>query len=575
MSSSGRRRPPVDPRLWRHARSFRRWLAASVAIGLGLTICLVAQASFLALALALTDAVGHRGDHRSLSFAVAGLVAATIARAGLALAAEQASTGAASRTKMELRARAITSLAARKPLSVAARSTGDLAITIGHGLDALDDYIGRYLPRLILAFLAPIVLLVWIAHLDVLSAGIITVTLLLLPVFMILVGQLTQRRVDEQWQVLTSLSGQFLDAVEGQATLRAFGRSQAQNRTIAISTEKLRRTTMGTLRVALLSALVLETLAALGTALVAVPLGLRLVSSQIGLTSALTILILTPEVYLPLRRASADFHANAQGAAALDAVFMILEGTETPKQPETSDTIRRPKSDAVGIQLRKVWVSYPGQDHPALHNFGFELLAGEHVGVRGPSGAGKSTLVGVLAGLIIPGRGEVLVDGIDICAVGVDVWRSQLTWVPQRPMIFSGTIAENLRIAAPHASDAELWQALELACLDSLVASLPGGLKAPLVERAEQLSAGERQRLGIARAMVRRQTGLILLDEPTAHLDPATEAAVVEKLGPVLAGRSTVIVTHRTTPLSLVDRVIELAPPERPDDSPDLLVATR
>ena len=315
ISSTGWRHSPVDPRLWRQARTFRLWVAASVVIGLGLTACLVAQATFLARALSLS--LFHRGENHAIAAALVGLVVATLVRAALAFASEQAATGAASRTKSELRAAALAKLLALAPAELAQRRTGEVAVTLGHGLDGLDGYVGRYLPRLVLAVLAPLALLGWVAHLDLLSAGILVITLALLPMFMVLIGQRTRARARSRWRALGQLSGQFLDAVEGLPILRAFGRARAQRETIARATAELRRETLGTLQVALLSALVLETLAAVGTALVAVPLGLRLLSGQMTLTVALTILVLAPEVYLPLRRASSDFHASTEGVAKL------------------------------------------------------------------------------------------------------------------------------------------------------------------------------------------------------------------------------------------------------------------
>ncbi|MGH3246196.1 MAG: thiol reductant ABC exporter subunit CydD [Trebonia sp.] len=565
------RRAPIDPRLWHRAPAFRWWVSGSVVIGLASTVALIVQATFLSAAVAA--AFAPAGRTHAISHDLAGLVAVTLVRAVLAFGAEQAATGAARRTKTELRAAAIEELAARGPSGAGQRPTGDLAITLGHGLDALDGYVGRYLPRFVLAFLAPVVLTGWIARLDLLSAGILIVTLVLLPVFMILVGRLTAERVAARWSSLATLSGQFLDAVEGLATLRAFGRVPAQRLAIARTSDQLRRATLGTLKVALLSALVLETLAAVGTALVAVPLGLRLLSGQLLLAPALTILVLAPEVYLPLRRASAEFHASTDGLAALDAVFAILDGPESGQdEPRHGDfaprSRRRPPPPHTGppsphtgppvIELRDVVARYPGVDRRALGPLGLRIGAGEHLGVVGPSGAGKSTLVGLLAALVRPDEGRILVDGLDLGAIDVARWRARLSWVPQRPTLFSGTVADNLRLGSPSVPDDELWRALDLACLAEVVAALPGKLAARLAEHAETLSAGERQRLALARALVRDKADVVLLDEPSAHLDPATEADLIERLHGAFEGRSLLVVTHRPRPLDLVDRVVTL-----------------
>jgi thiol reductant ABC exporter CydD subunit len=564
----------VDPRLWRHVGAFRRWIVGEVVLGLGLTACLIGQATFLAAGL--TDLLFRRADHGAVRVALLGLVVTTAIRGGLSFFAEWAASRAAATTKAELRGEALAKVISLGPVWLASQQTGELTVTLGHGLDALDDYIGRYLPATMLAVLSPVVLLGWIAHLDLLSAGILIVTLLLLPLFMVLVGQLTKTRVAARWRTLTRLSGQFLDAVEGLATLRAFGRSQRQRDAIAEATGDLRRATLKTLQAALLSALVLETLAAVGTALVAVPLGLRLLSGDMTLAPALTILILTPEVYQPLRRASADFHASTEGLAALQATFALIDRPSHLAVPIVDPG--EPRRAAVGasgtkgvaevalaspsIELRAVSVSYPRRSEEALANCTVAVCSGERLGVVGPSGAGKSSLIGLVTGLITPFQGKVLVDGVElaplVAAIDLQAWRRRLAWVPQRPTLFSGTIADNLRLGARDASDAELWAALDLACLADVVAGLPRGLQAMVREHAEDLSAGERQRLALARALVRRHASLVLLDEPTAHLDPDIEQAVVNGLRTALAGRSAIIVTHRHRMLELTDRVIAM-----------------
>jgi ATP-binding cassette subfamily C protein CydCD len=571
----GARQTIIDPRLWRHVSAFRRWVAGVVLLGLGLTACLVGQATFLAAGL--TDLLFHRADHGALRAALLGLVVATAARGALSFFAEWAAARAAAKTKAELRTGALAKAMSLGPVWLAGQSTGELAVTLGHGLDALDDYIGRYLPAAILAVLAPVMLLGWIAHLDLLSAGILVVTMALLPVFMVLTGQRTKTRVAARWRTLTRLSGQFLDAVEGLATLRAFGRAQRQRGAIAEATGDLRRATLKTLQVAFLSALILETLAAVGTALVAVPLGLRLLSGDMTLAPALTILILTPEVYLPLRRASADYHAGAEGLAALQATFALIDQPSRLPVPDLGHAgdrrgapgivpgARRVAEAAVvppSIELQAVSVCYPGRSEEVLARCTLAVAPGEHLGVTGPSGAGKSSLIAVVTGLVNPCQGKVLLDGVELAPAGaamdLQAWRNRLTWVPQRPALFSGTVADNLRLGAPGASDAQLWAALDLACLADVIAGLPGGLQARVREHAEDLSAGERQRLALARALVRRHAGLVLLDEPTAHLDPGIEQAVADGLRDALSGRSAIIVTHRRRLLELTDRVISL-----------------
>jgi ATP-binding cassette subfamily C protein CydD len=564
-------RLPIDPRLWRQAPAFRLWVIVATLIGVGLTVCLVAQATFLAEVLDV--AMFHRGDGSALTLGLIGLLIATLVRTILAFLTEQAAVRAAARTKAQLRRLAVGKLLSLGPDQLSRHHAGELAVTLGHGLDGLDGYVGHYLPRLVLAFIAPLMLLAWVAHLDLLSAGILAMTLVLLPLFMVLIGRLTAARVASRWLALSRLSGQFLDAVEGLAILRAFGRAKVQRDVIRQATEDLRKATMGTLQVALLSALVLETLAAVGTALVAVPLGLRLLTGQVTLTVALTVLVLTPEVFLPLRRASSDFHSTAEGVAALDAVWdLIAEPTQTwaspGSRPPVGNATRQPMQSQVAaashpsppprVELSGLLVTFSGRQEAALSGLDLQLESGEHLGLTGPSGAGKSTLVAVLAGLVRPGSGAVLVDGIELTDADLSGWRRRLTWLPQLPTLFAGTVADNLRLASPSASDAELWTALEVAGLEDLVHSLPGQLQAHVGEQAHELSAGERQRLALARAMVRGQAGLVLLDEPSAHLDPAKEAEVMARLQPALRGRTVLVVSHRRRVLELCDRTLVL-----------------
>ena len=550
------RHGPLDRRLWREARAVRWWTAASVAVGIGQLACLVAQAAYLARALTAAMS-GHTMFSRTdrITPALTGLVVATSLRAVLAFGAELAATGAVGRAKAGLRRRALAHLLAGAPASVAEERDGELAVALGHGLDRLDVYLGSYLPKMVLAYLAPVALVIWIGHLDWLSALTLVVTLLLLPIFMVLVGQATETRVASQFDALARLSAQFLDAVTGLATLRAFGRARAQRIVIGEATDALRRTTLETLRVTFLSGLVLETLASVGTALVALPLGLRLLSGRMTLAPALAILIITPEVFLPLRRASAEFHASTEGTAAADAVLALMG------DPSVGDAAERTEASREGaplLRLDGVSVAYPGRARPAVAAADLELAAGEHVALVGPSGVGKSSLAAVAAGVLRPSAGRAFGGGRVLDAASLPAWRARVAWLPQRPTLFSGSVADNLRLAAPAATDEELWVALGTACAADVVRRLPGGLDAVLGEGGGTLSAGERQRLGLARTLLRSGVELMILDEPTAHLDPETEALVVAGLRRALAGRAALIVTHREAPLELADRVVAL-----------------
>jgi ATP-binding cassette subfamily C protein CydD len=381
------------------------------------------------------------------------------------------------------------------PAWLAGERAGELAVTLGRGLDALDVYIGEYLPRLVLAVLGPLVLLGVIGIVDWLSAVILLAALSVVPVFMVLIGRLTEQRLARRWQALSTLGAQFLDVVEGLATLRAFGRARRQETQIAEVTDELRRTTLAVLKEAFLSALVLETLAAVGTALVAVPLALRLLSGHMTLAPALTVLVLTPEVFLPLRRASADFHAAAEGLSAMDRVFDILgpaagHGTRVPAfgAPAPDTTRRGPTS----LVLADVSVRYEARGGAALDHVDLEVAPGERVALLGPSGAGKSSLLGAVLGLVPFGSGTISLGGVALADADPRWWRSQFAYVPQRPHLFAGTLEENLRLGDIDATAGELAAALdELLGERSLVVATHRGVLLGLVDRVVGVGDGQ------------------------------------------------------------------------------------
>lgn len=553
----------------------RPWLIVAAAVGAGLTASLVAQAVFLGDLLArLFQPPVTLHD---VSLDLLGLAAATVARSALTTTGATAGVIAANRARGRLRHDALVAVLRRGPAWLAGERTGELAVTLGRGLDSLDAYVGDYLPRFVLAGLSPLLLLAVIGILDWLSLVILLADLSVVPLFMMLIGRLTDQRVARRWAALTSLGAHFLDTVQGLATLRAYGRARRQESQIEEVTNDLRRTTLAVLRETFLSALVLETLAAVGTALVAVPLALRLIGGHISLAHALTILLLTPEVFLPLRRASADFHAASEGLSASDRVFELL-GAADASAPAGSGAagVAGPGSGAAELPTCTVLgpllvagltVVYPDRGSPALSGVELEVAPGERVAVIGPSGAGKSSLLGAIVGLTPMTAGSITLDGHSQRHADPEWWRSQFAYLPQRPRLFSGTLMDNLRLGSPlppsPTRDEELAAALSVAQLEALVARLPGGLTAEIGEGGERLSTGERQRVALARALWRPGPMIVVLDEPTAHLDAATESRIVTGLDQWLGERSLVVASHRDRLLELVDRVITLDPGRR------------
>jgi thiol reductant ABC exporter CydD subunit len=435
--------------------------------------------------------------------------------------------------------------------------TGGLAVLATHGIDALDGYFSRYLPQAFLAVIVPVTVVGVVGGLDWISAAIIAATVPLVPLFMALVGASTAERTERQLQTLQRLAGRFLDAVAGLPTLKVFGRAKAQAEAIGEMTDRYRHTTMLTLRVAFLSSLVLELLATISVALVAVAVGLRLLGGHLDLRTALFVLVLAPEAYLPLRLLGTNFHASAEGMRAADQVFTVLEQPLSPRGSATA----APDPSVAGLSVRDLQVTYPGRGRRALRPISFTVHPGELLGVVGPSGCGKSTLLNVLLGLVAPDAGSVQIGAHDLKDLDIEVWRSRLAWVPQRPHLFAASLAENVCLGRPDAPASDLTRAIAHAGLDEVVARLPDGLETRLGERGAGLSAGERQRVALARAFL-MDAPLLLLDETTANLDGGTEEAVLGAVRRLVAGRTVVLAAHRPELVAMADRVISLVPEE-------------
>ncbi|WP_455567262.1 thiol reductant ABC exporter subunit CydD [Streptomyces cinereoruber] len=540
---------PIDPRLLRYARATRVFLTAMVVLGLVGAALVVAQAMLIAEIV-----VGSFQEGRSVSTLATPLLllaGVAVARGLVSWLTELAAHRASAAVKSELRGRLLGRAAALGPGWLGGQRAGSLIALATRGVDALDDYFARYLPQLGLAVVVPVAVLARIVTEDWVSAAIIVVTLPLIPLFMILIGWYTQARMDRQWKLLSRLSGHFLDVVAGLPTLKIFGRAKSQAESIRAITSEYRQATMRTLRIAFLSSFALELLATLSVALVAVTIGMRLVHGDLDLYTGLVILILAPEAYLPLRQVGAQYHAAAEGLAAAEEIFDVLE------QPvRNGGTGAVP--DSVRLELDAVTVRHAGRAEPSLDAVTLTVEPGETVALVGPSGAGKSTLLDVVLGFTAPEPGgSVRVGGEDLAGLDPEAWRSRIAWVPQRPYLFAGTIAENVRLARPDASDEAVREALRDAGADGFVAELPDGLDTLLGEDGAGLSAGQRQRLALARAFLADRP-LLLLDEPTAALDGETEAGVVDAVRRLAAGRTVLLVVHRPALLAVADRVMSL-----------------
>ncbi|OIK26544.1 thiol reductant ABC exporter subunit CydD [Streptomyces malaysiense] len=543
---------PVDPRLLRYARATRFFLVAVVALGAVGAGLVIAQA--MLVAEVVVGAFQHGRSLAELTTPLLLLVAVSAGRALIAWLTERAAHRASAAVKSELRGRLLERAAELGPGWLGGQRTGSLVNLATRGVDALDDYFSRYLPQLGLAVVVPVAVLARIVTEDWVSAAIIVGTLPLIPLFMMLIGWATQARTDRQWRLLSRLSGHFLDVVAGLPTLKVFGRAKAQADSIRRITGEYRQATMRTLRIAFISSFALELLATLSVALVAVTIGMRLVHGDMDLYIGLVILVLAPEAYLPLRQVGAQYHAAAEGLAAAEEIFEVLE-TPVP----VSGTAAVPSG---AVAFESVTVRYPGRSADAVSEVSFTVEPGETVALVGPSGVGKSTLLNVLLGFVRPAAGRVRVGGADLAELDLAQWRSRIAWVPQRPHLYAGTIAENVRLARPSADDEAVRRALRDAGAWEFVAALPEGAGTVLGEDGAGLSAGQRQRLALARAFLSDRP-LLVLDEPTAALDGVTEAEVVSAVRRLAVGRTVLVVVHRPALLEVADRVVRLEPVTR------------
>ncbi|CAM5474530.1 thiol reductant ABC exporter subunit CydD [Streptomyces abikoensis] len=544
---------PVDPRLLKYATATRFFLAASVALGLAGAGLVIAQA--MLVAEIVTGAFQHGRSAGDLGAPLVLLAAVAAGRAAVSWLTELAAHRASAAVKSELRDRLLSRATRLGPGWLDARRTGELTTLATRGVDALDDYFARYLPQLGLAVVVPVAVLARIVSADWLSALIIVLTLPLIPLFMVLIGWATRSRMDRQWRLLSRLSGHFLDVVAGLPTLKVFGRAKAQAESIRAITADYRRATLRTLRIAFLSSFALELLATVSVALVAVGIGMRLVHGELDLYTGLMVLVLAPEAYLPLRQVGAQYHAAAEGLAAADEVFAVLA-----TEPAPAGTAPAPDARRAALTVDRLVVRHEGRAEPSLPETSFEVRAGETVALVGPSGSGKTTLLNVLLGFARPAAGRVLVGGTDLASLSPESWRDQVAWVPQRPRLFAGTVAENVRLARPGATDAQVREALRAAGALDFVSMLHHGTDTRLGENGAGLSAGQRQRLALARAFLADRP-VLLLDEPTANLDGETEASVVEAVRRLAAGRTVIMVVHRPALLTVADRTVRLAGP--------------
>ena len=541
---------PIDPKLLRRVPSLRRGLLVTAGFATATAAAIVAQA--VALSFVLVAGIAGELDAAALIFAAA----AFAVRALLAWGQQASAARTAAAVKLRLRTEVLDATGHRRPLWN--KRAGEAVTLITRGVDGLDAYITGYLPQLFLAATVPVTILVVLAFNDLASLAVIAITVPLIPVFGILIGWHTKSKTEKQWRTLSRLGGHFLDTVSGLATLRVFGRATAAAKAVAGTADRYRRATMETLRVAFLSALVLELVATVSVALVAVPVGLRLLEGGMDLRTAFLVLLLAPEVYLPLRAVGTQFHAAAEGMEATGEALSLVD--EAGEESPAADAAESPQ-DIDGLQFDGVTVAYPDRGQPAVDNLSGLVREGEVLALVGPSGTGKTTLLNVAMGFVAPAAGSVRWGAGELPSTDLGQWRRRIAWVPQRPHLFAAGLADNIRLGQPDAGLDEVVAAADAAHATEFIDALPDGYDTLLGQDGFGLSAGQSRRIALARAFLRLRRldcPLVLLDEPTASLDSVSEALVAEATVKLLRGRTAIIVAHRPALVALADRVWRL-----------------
>src|SRR5581483_7226750 len=535
-------------RLLSWARSQRVLFTLTIALASASALTILAQAWLLSVVIDRVLSGGEKLD--ALVPLLALLLAVVAARAVLHGAQEWSASALAIRLKQNLRQMVLARVLARGPAYARGARTGELSTTAVEGIEALDAYFSQYLPQLVIAVLVPLTIFLVIIPLDFVSALILLITAPLIPFFMRLIGNAAEGLTQRQFKRLGALSAHFLDVLQGLTTAKLLNASQALAASVRHASEEYAQATFAVLRVAFLSAFVLELLATISVALVAVGIGLRVLYFQMNFQPALFILILAPEFYIPLRMLGQRYHAAASGAAAAQRLAEILDAP----LPITQSLHRPIPQFPNRIVFQHIAFSYTDA-RAALRDISFEIRAGKTVALFGPSGAGKTTIVNLLLRFDEPTRGEILLDDAPLRAFDADAWRAHIAYVPQAPHLFHDTIANNLRLARPNASDADLQRAARAAKLHDWIMTLPQDYETVIGEEGARLSGGQAQRLALARAFL-KDAPLLILDEPTSSVDPELEAQLREATERLMRGRTTLLIAHRLATLYRADEIV-------------------
>jgi ATP-binding cassette subfamily C protein CydD len=533
------------------ARRVTRPLAVAVVFASTDGLLLIAQAWLLARIVGTVVINGQQ--LAALWPAFWGLLGVFALRALASALTEIAGFEAAARVKFAVRERLFAQLDALGPSWIRTQRSGELANTLVDGVEALEAYYARYLPQMALAAFIPLAILVFVFPADWVSGVIMAITAPLIPLFMILIGKGTERLNQRQWRRLARMSAHFFDTIEGLTTLKLFGASRREADNIARISDNYRHSTMAVLRVAFLSSLVLEFLATISIAMVAVYIGFRLYYGHMHFLPGLFVLLLAPEFYKPLREMGTHYHARMEAIGASERIVELLETAPNgPRAASSGLDLGAPLT----ITFEKVGFAYE-TGVPVLNGIDCRVERGRRVALVGPSGAGKTTLAELLLGFIRPGQGRILVNGTDLAALGEADWLRHVAWLPQQPTLFHGTVADNIRLGVPDASLDDVRDAAARANAGEFIERLPHGYDTPVGERGQGLSGGEIRRIALARAFLKK-AGLVVLDEPGASVDPDTEALIAQSIERLAGTSALLTIAHRLETVRRADEILML-----------------
>lgn len=444
------------------------------------------------------------------------------------------------------------------PTFLKGERTGELATTALHGVDALDAYFSQYLPQILISVMLPLTILIVVFPMDLLTGIIFLVTAPLIPLFMMLIGWISETLTSRQWLARARLGGYFLDTLQGIATLKMLGRSRDRAKDVRDISDQYRSATLNVLRITFLSALVLELVATISTAVVAVEIGLRLLYARMEFQQAFFILLIAPEFYIPMRQLSARYHAGMIGITAAQRIYTILDVPEPKPRPELELSVLEAQFDRdYTIALRGVAFTYEPSSAHSLRGIDLELKTGRHYVLVGKSGSGKSTLAQLLLRFVSPDEGEILINKMNINSWSNDQWRRYIGWVPQRPALFNRSLLENITLGDGSYTNEQIKKAVAAAGLSDVIGTLEKGLDTMLNEGGSRLSGGEAQRVALARAFL-KDPRILILDEPTAHLDLELEKQITQTTRVLMEGRTTLTIAHRISTIKAADEIIVL-----------------